>query len=100
MEHSQKLPLPKGISPNIYRCLDVNWAEKLPVWGAHPITPIYMVSSPTTVNKMHDDDNKAPAEIDVTTLGHPDDWGSPCMTTQGPGDLKSSVSVFIFDAFV
>ena len=49
---------------------------------------------------MHDDDNKAPAEIAVTTLGHPDDWGSPCVTTQGPGDLKSSVSVFIFDAFV
>ena len=76
MEHSQKLPLPKGISPKIYRCLDVNWAEKLPVWGAHPITPIYMVSSLTTVDKMHDDDNKAPAEIAVTTLGHPDDWVS------------------------
>ena len=48
---------------------------------------------------MHGDDNKAPAEIAVTTLGHPDDWGSPCVTTQGPGDLKSSFSVFIFDAF-
>ena len=39
---------------------------------------------------MHDDDNKAPAEIAVTTLWHPDDWGSPCVTTQGPGDLKLS----------
>ena len=57
-----------------------------------------MVSSLTTVNEMHSD-NKAPAEIAVTTLGHPDDWGSPCVTTQGPGDLKSSFSVFIFDAF-
>ena len=46
------------------------------------------------------DDNKAPAETVVTTLGHPDDWGSPCVTTQDPGDLKSSVSVFIFDASV
>ena len=48
---------------------------------------------------MPGDDNKAPADIAVTTLGHPDDWGSPCVTTQGPGDLKSSFSVFIFDAF-
>ena len=49
---------------------------------------------------MHGDDNKAPTEIAKTTLGHPDDKGSPSVTTQGPGDLKSSVSFFIFDAFV
>ena len=54
----------------------------------------------TTANEIHEDDNKAPAEIVVTTLGHPDDRGSPCVTIQGPGDLKSSVSVFIFDAFI
>ena len=49
---------------------------------------------------MHDDDKTTPTEIAVTTLGHPDDWGWPCVATQGPGGLRSSVSVFIFDAFV
>ena len=59
-----------------------------------------MVSSLIAVNEMHGDDNKVPTEIAKTTLGHPDDLGSPSVTTQGPGDLKSSVSFFIFDAFV
>ena len=41
MEHSQRLPLPKGITPKIYPCLDVNWTES-DLCGAHPITPIYI----------------------------------------------------------
>ena len=55
-----------------------------------------MVSSLIAVNEMHGDNIKAPIEIAKTTLGHPDDQGSPSVTTQGPGDLKLSVSFFYF----
>ena len=40
---------------------------------AHPHKGSYIVSSLISMNEMHGDDNKAPTEIAMTTLGHPDD---------------------------
>ena len=69
---AKKWPLATGISRKIYHCLyKLSWKTDQ-CWGT-PQKDSCMVSSLIVVNEMHGDDNKAPTEIDKTTLGHPDD---------------------------